>query len=225
MRFSAGDPRVNWKFPLAFGVAGASVAFLWASSRANAPPGPAPPPRPGPPATPPAPLPSPLCPPQGARVAVVGDSFAEGLGPHLAAHAKDCGTPFFLDDARGTSVTQWTGPRLDAALAFNPSVVLVSLGGNDFGRGDPLNVQSSIGKLAARVRASGARLLWIAPVSLPFPDKTQTRATWLATVGGDFYPSENDTYPRAADRIHLFPSGYRDWASKVWRWMSERVSR
>ena len=131
MRFSAGDPRVNWKFPLAFGVAGASVAFLWASSRANAPPGPAPPPRPGPPATPPAPLPSPLCPPQGARVAVVGDSFAEGLGPHLAAHAKDCGTPFFLDDARGTSVTQWTGPRLDAALAFNPSVVLVSLGGND----------------------------------------------------------------------------------------------
>ena len=161
------------------------------------------------------------CPAPGTRVLLVGDSYADGLKPHLAALAQDCAVPFAAATQVGSSATKWaTDAGLGALLASStPTVVLVSLGGNDFQR-DQASVQAAVTTLVGRLRNAGARVLWIAPLTLPFADKAGVRAMWKVVVGEDWLDGEKFEYPRATDKIHLYPSGYQDWAGKVWTWMS-----
>lgn len=166
------------------------------------------------------------CPPPGHRVALIGDSYADGLLPYIAEHAARCETKFYGDGHVGSSVLQWTGQSswLQEARAFHPTVVLVSLGGNDFQRGPVNDVHAAIEQLVARLRADVARVLWIEPLELPFADTSGIREAWRSAVGNDRYRSLEIDYPRAEDGVHLMPSGYEDWAGKIWRWMSTLVA-
>jgi lysophospholipase L1-like esterase len=159
-------------------------------------------------------------------VALVGDSYAAGMVPYMQALAEGCGTPYYGDGHVGSSVLQWVGDSewLTDLRAWQPTVVLISLGGNDFQRQPVSQVHAAIEQLVSTLRSDGALVLWVEPLSLPFADTSGIRDAWKAAVGrADSYPSLTFEYPRAQDGVHLMPSGYEDWAGKIWRWMSGRT--
>jgi hypothetical protein len=184
-----------------------------------------------PPVEPPAPGPQPPveppvvhdCPRSGEVVAFIGDSFAEGLVPHTRELAKGCGTPFIGDGRSGTSVVQWQHETwIGPTLAQNPSVVLISLGGNDFFK-DPETLRQAIDKLVDRIRAAGARPMWIEPHHLPMKEQSGVRQLWKDKMGADWFASWGLPYKKAGDNVHLFPSGYKAWAAEIWPWMSTKT--
>ena len=179
------------------------------------------------PTLPAAPMPPPgelACPPAGLSVALIGDSLAVGLGPPMARMAQACGTSFSVNAKVGTSVVQWVQDSwLQPVLDHNPSIVLVSLGANDFGRNDRDNVAASIRTLVGKVRAAKARLIWIEPLTMPFPDKIGVVEAWKAVVGDDWYPSYDLYIPRSPDHIHPTGAGYATFADKVWHFMANKV--
>lgn len=166
------------------------------------------------------------CPRADARVLLIGDSLGAGLGPHMARRAAACGTVFFHHGVVGSHVTEWAQnswlmPQLGRA---KPNIVIVSLGGNDFVRSDEANVSRGIARFVERVRASGARLLWISPPSMPFRDKIGVRQLWQQELAGemnvDWYPTETLTIPRSSDRVHPTIPGYDALSQTLWSWMS-----
>lgn len=199
------------------GITGLALALLLEKS----PPAVSPPaPGPQPPVEPPVAY---NCPKSGNVVAVIGDSFAEGLVPHMQAFAQSCGTPYIGDGRRGTSVVQWQRDDwIGSVLYQNPSVVLISLGGNDFSK-DPETLRRAIDKLVDRIRLSGARAMWIEPHRLPMEEQSGVRQLWKNKVGSDWFPSWDLPYEKAEDDMHLFPSGYRAWAAEIWPWMSTKT--
>ena len=171
----------------------------------------------------------PSCPPAGTRVLLIGDSLSHGLGPQMARVARECGTPFFHHGVVGSHVTQWAqdhwlNPQLQRA---QPTVVMVSLGGNDYQRTDPHNVRVAIPKFLDKVNAAGAELLWIGPPTFPFQDKIGVRDMWFQSLEGRndtaWYPTDKLTIPRGADRIHPTMQGNRDLSRTLWQWMSSTV--
>jgi len=156
---------------------------------------------------------------------LVGDAPSNGLQYRMAQLAAACGTPFSAKGVVGSHVTQWAddswlSPPMDAS---QPSVVLLSMGTNDFGRTDPANVATGIHTLASKIRARGARLLWIDPPVMPVADTVGVRAMWRAEVGSDWFNSEALAIPRGGDGIHPTVAGYKMFADAVWPWMATMV--
>lgn len=184
------------------------------------------------PAAPPLPpaSPRPGCPADNTRVLLVGDSLAAGLGPVMERLATACGTPFWHHGVVGSHATQWVHdewivPQLDRA---QPTVVLVSLGGNDFQRFDPDRVEVAIANLVAKIRKQGAQLLWISPPTMPFRDRIGARDMWKSALGGevhrDWYPTEKLTIPRVHDRVHPTAKGNHALSRILWQWTASATS-
>jgi len=184
------------------------------------------------PSGPPGPLPEPEpveppkvfdCPLEGSKVALIGDSFAEGLVPHMGSLARACGTLYIGDGRSGTSVMQWQYDSwIGPILHQKPTVVLISLAGNDFFK-NPTDLKAAINKLVDRIRGTGARALWIEPNRLPMNEVSGVRQLWKDKMGNDWFPSWDLPYRKAEDNIHLFPSGYKAWAGEIWPWMSTKT--
>ncbi len=158
---------------------------------------------------------------------MIGDSLAVGLAPHMTKLAAGCTTPFHEKGEVRISVTKavkdsWLLPAVQAA---NANVALVVLGGNDFMRNDPARVKSSIRQLISKLRAAGMRVLWVAPPTMPFPDKIGVRQMWMDALGGDWYDSEQLSIPRVpGDPLgHPTYQGAKSWAAHIWPWMATHI--
>jgi lysophospholipase L1-like esterase len=194
------------------------VTGLLKGSQEPLPPPPVPEPEP-----PPKPVPHYECPKKDSRVALIGDSYAEGLAPHMGSHARGCNVPYFADARRGTSVVQWQNESwIGQTLSQKPTVVLISLGGNDFFR-DPAALKGAIDKLVDRIRFSGAKPLWIEPNKLPLSEQSGVRQLWKNKMGRDWFASWDLPFEKAGDGIHLYPDGYKSWAEKIWPWASGKT--
>ena len=66
------------------------------------------------------------------------------------------------------------------------------------------------------------------PPVVDYPLREEELPMWvkyLAGLGGAvWYDSEQLDIKKGPDGVHLFPSGYRFWAEKIWPWMATRVS-
>jgi hypothetical protein len=142
------------------------------------------------------------------RVALIGDSYAVGLGPELAKLLPS----FKYEGVVGTNTSQWArhsvacGSCGDWLTSFKPDVVLVSLGVNDGLTPNAANYQT----IARALHGLGARVIWIEPpegVNAP-----ATRAA-IASLGVQAVPATRTTL--AADGLH--PRSYEAWAKEVAR--------
>lgn len=138
------------------------------------------------------------------RVALVGDSYAVGLGPELAKLFPD----FKYEGHVGNTTGQWAhhaqpcGECGNWLTAFKPDVVLVALGVND------ANPNTDDYQTIVRgLHGIGARVIWIEP---PAAVKTATRNV-IASLGVPTVPATNA--PLAADGLH--PKSYQPWAQEV----------
>ena len=140
------------------------------------------------------------------RVALIGDSYAVGLGPELANLFPD----FKYAGVVGTNTSQWAngsaacGTCGDWLAAFKPDVVLVSLGVNDGATPNPANYHT----IVRRLHGLGARVVWIEPPALV---RTAARGV-IASLGVPIIPGT--TTPLASgSRLH--PAAYGHWAEQI----------
>lgn len=151
-----------------------------------------------------APPPAPVRP---RKIALIGDSYAEGLGPELAKSLPN----FDYRSVRGSSPAQWVkgmSAQWQWLQALQPTVVLVSLGVNG---GAPSS--SDLHAIAQAVHGIGATTVWIEPpagvtamgVNPGNIDRT------IEALGVPFIPST--ATPIGADGLH--PASYSGWADEV----------
>lgn len=172
------------------------------------------------------------------RVLLIGDSMAQGLTPHLAALAKDRAVPFMGRSEVGTRIDQWTGARLDAALAAfgaSPTLVLVALGTNDFYAKEThetlaAHVTALAGKLSEIPRSDeyglGPDVLWIGPPLLQILDapydviEQALREGYTGTGVAGYFASQVLDLRMGPDRIHPTSAGFASWAAAIWNRLS-----
>jgi hypothetical protein len=142
------------------------------------------------------------------RVALIGDSLAAGLTAPMTALAKASGVPFQAEGHVGSTVAQWLAtPSWGAWVAgFQPSVVLVELGTNDYANPAPSLAQYR--QLAAKFPGA----VWVMPPVQPFNALTKVRAV-ISEIGVPVIPAMTGLQ-FGSDGIH--PANYAPWAQFIW---------
>lgn len=162
------------------------------------------------------------------RVLLVGDSMAEGLAGPFEKHAADSAVTFRSLYRRGSRIAGWSRDQQLAGTlqAYEPTVVLVSLGTNDAALEHPEAEKDELDLLIRTVsRAGSAAVVWLDPPSLPtLPREGIVRSMLDASeaareVGMYRYDPRPLSLPRATDQVHLTPSGYSSWAQAVWKFL------
>jgi hypothetical protein len=139
------------------------------------------------------------------RVALIGDSYAVGLGLELAKLLPD----FKYAGVKGTNTSQWAHHNLECGTcgdwltAFKPDVVLVSLGVNDGASPNLANYQT----IVRRLHGTGAKVVWIEP---PAAVKAPAARAVIASLGVPTIPA-----PVLPMANALHPQSYAEWAQKI----------
>ena len=146
--------------------------------------------------------------PTAQRVALIGDSYAAGLGPELAKLIPD----LHGEGHVGTNTSQWAhhtaacGGCGDWLTTFKPDVVLVSLGVNDGATPNAENYQTIVRGL----HGLGARVVWIEP---PASVNAPAVRAAIASLGVNTVPATR--VPLAGDKLHPAAGSYSKWAQEV----------
>lgn len=139
------------------------------------------------------------------RVALIGDSYAVGLGPELAKRFKD----FKYEGRVGISASGWMNCSTCAPWLpdFKPDVVLVSLGAND----GPSPNQADYQSIVRALHGIGATVEWVMP-----PAGLANRAAVRDVIGTLGVPVVPATHtPLGPDGVH--PVSYAPWAAEIAR--------
>lgn len=137
--------------------------------------------------------------PKAARIALIGDSYAVGLGPELKKLLPD----FESEGRVGAGTRSYVVPPWLAT--WKPALALVSLGVNDGQRPDRNNYVEIIRQLYA---AGVKQIVWIPP---PEGVRAPQLRELLGTLGVRVLPATNT--PLAGDGVH--PRSYGPWAREI----------
>jgi len=157
----------------------------------------------------------------------IGDSFTHAfLQQNLGPRFRAVGARYVVDATTSTYTTTWANdPVFDEWLAQRPSLVLVTLGANEFDIPLPALHAGAVARIAHKIAASGASCVWIAP-PMWTPDTGILQVIYEhcspcvyfdsdALLGG-LAPSE-----RKRDHIHPNERGGARWAGAFWDWLME----
>lgn len=136
------------------------------------------------------------------RIALIGDSYAVGLGPELAKLFPT----FRFEGHVGIGTSGWLACAACAAWlpTFRPTIVIVSLGVNDGSAPNGANYHAIVQAL----HGIGARVVWIEP---PAAVNAPAVRAAIASLGVATVPA-TDT-PLGPDGLH--PASYGPWAQAV----------
>lgn len=137
--------------------------------------------------------------PAPSRIALIGDSYAMGLGPELSKLINT----FKYEGRVGSGTYAWL--KLPAWLGgFRPDLVLVSLGVND----GPTPNAANYATIVRAIAALGARTVWIEP---PAAVPASAARAIIASLG--LLTVAATMTPLSADRLH--PISYVPWANEI----------
>jgi lysophospholipase L1-like esterase len=160
------------------------------------------------------------------RVALVGDSYAEGLGPILAKLAAAEGASFRFEGHVSTRGEQWAKGQAAAGHAapwledWGPTDILVSLGANDAGTSSDA-LRPFYTSLRDRFRAMGARVTWLHPPR--FSAAVSSAYGAIDSLGVDVFHTEDLNLPLRANHPTL--AGYSAWAQAIWHDLTGELAR
>lgn len=240
----AGKPPRPTSFWLIIGLAvGGAALWYWQRKKATTPAlmfahGPTGMPVPG---SLPAPAPKRAALPavKGARVLVIGDSLAVGMGPILEKALAARGSASYQNIARvGSNIHQWAdvaspdGAKLEAALSKKPTLVIISLGTNDEAARKPSNKPPfgptfdvakqrapAIKQLLARL--AGINVVWLGPPTFDpklWPMQRSFRDLLATSLGPNYFNSESLSIPRGGDNLHPTTAGHKLWVQAIMDW-------
>jgi lysophospholipase L1-like esterase len=153
----------------------------------------------------------------GRRVALVGDSYAVGLGPILAKLAAADGVAFRFEGHVSTRGEQWAKGQAEAGhgapwlQGWAPTHVLVSLGANDAGASRQA-LRPFYEALRDRFQAAGAQVVWLHPPR--FSPAVSSAYHAIDALGVDVFHTEQLDLPLVVN--HPTPTGYGTWARAIW---------
>lgn len=158
--------------------------------------------------------------PRGTVVLHVGDSFAGALGVPLGKRLKAAGLRSVLKFKTSSYIPTWAyGEELSRYVSnYNPDLVLVTLGANEFEIPDPNQRVTAIRRLIGKI---GQRpCIWISP------PRWKADTGLLEVIRANAAPCrflDSDTLvrelPRARDQIHPSEEGREIWADAVFTWL------
>lgn len=142
------------------------------------------------------------------RIALIGDSYAVGLGPELAKlihglkfeGVVGLGTADFANGRPPCPCAEWLA-------SFRPTLVLVSLGVNDGTAPNLADYQAIVRKL----HGLGARVVWIDPPAGVANRQAVRRA--IAALGVPTVPATQTAL--RGDGVHPAGAGYQTWAREI----------
>lgn len=158
--------------------------------------------------------------PRGSLVLHVGDSFAGALGVPLGRRFKAMGLRSVLEFRTSSYVPEWaSGTELAGYVArYNPDLVIVTLGANEFDLQHPEQRASAVKRL---VRELGGRpCVWVTP------PRWKRDSGILAVIHENVKPCrflDSDTVvhdlERKRDGIHPSDAARELWADAVLAWL------
>ncbi len=152
----------------------------------------------------------------GARILLVGDSLAVGLGVPMTKMASDFGASLSKGGIVGTTISDWDKSVMTQSDP-PPTLVLLSIGTNDMKMSSPAGEKQHLTSLLSKLGSGGADVVIIGPPTMPFPDRGVREM--LASSGASIFPSEALSIPRGPDGIHPTAKGYSGWAGAIWSWL------
>ena len=158
----------------------------------------------------------------GKTVLLVGDSMAEGLGPHLQRKVEAAGGRFIHGQERSSTIVWWHGSgRLRELLGkYRPDVVFIALGSNELFVKQPELRAPLIREMVAALGERPA--FWIGPPSWK-PDGGLLRVIDENFQPRHFYDSAGLKVSRAPDGKHPTAQGFQSWTELVWSWYTRAL--
>jgi hypothetical protein len=201
----------------------ASAAFTAVASAASAS-APADPPRIAAASASPAPVAPPPVLPDGLRVLLIGDSFAEALGSGMRQVKDDFHVKVIARGEHSTFIPQWAGIKFGVPLILlqeKPDVVVIALGGNELAMADPSIRTPDIEKIVGFM--GGIPCVW---VGTPSFGKENDLPAIIRKHSSPcrFYDSNalSPNLPRGSDKIHPTSDGQKMWAGQVLSWLASQ---
>lgn len=161
----------------------------------------------------------------GTRVALIGDSHMEALGPRLRQllPAELGATVVRTEARRGWSAKRYRQTAAIPALAAGADVVVIELGGNDASSG--IGPEEHARDVATLVRAAApAQVVWVGPGVTLRPELEAYRAPIreaqrqvVPALGGAWIDGQPLTRAQdlRSDRVHYTGPGYARWAAAL----------
>jgi hypothetical protein len=159
---------------------------------------------------------------RGARMLVIGDATAKGLGPALRQLAQEEGVLLAAGGRPGSTIADWAKEKwLEEHLgSFPATIAVISLGLSDLAP-DAHDVRPSLAVIARTLRTArppGVPSVWVLPPK-PRADTEVLRAA-LGQFGAECFPSDALVLPRGQDGVLPTAIGYAGWAGAIWRWLA-----
>jgi lysophospholipase L1-like esterase len=160
------------------------------------------------------------------RLLLLGDSMAEGLGPHLKALATEQGIPYVGAGVSGSTIPDWTTSHwLEGTLdTFAPTLVVIVLGTNDaFSNYTPEQSADHARMLLGKIPLE-SEVVWIGPPLLPetyagrHPNPALVDSIEKQTP--QWFDSSEWVIPRGPDDLHPTAHGYAGWAGAIWGYLT-----
>jgi hypothetical protein len=155
----------------------------------------------------------------------VGDSFVDAyFKQNLAPRFRAAGAKYVVRATTATYTTTWaTDPAFADLLTRRPSLVILTLGANEFDIASPERHSWAVEAIARKVARSGAACVWTSP-------PMWTRDTGIVAVIHDhcapclFFDSDAvlgglSPDERRGDHIHPNHRGGARWAEAFWDWL------
>lgn len=164
--------------------------------------------------------------PRGAKILVIGDSFAQSLGVGLKTFEKELDVKFVLQGEQATYIPEWAGSKRDVKgllRAHKPDLVVISLGGNELAMIDPSVRGPRVKELVGHMGATPC--VWVAPALWGNKQTGLLEVIQQNSSPCRHFDSNKLTpdLPRGGDKIHPNPEGQRKWAAGLVDWI--RVER
>jgi hypothetical protein len=163
--------------------------------------------------------------PHAAWVLHVGDSFVDAsLKQNLVGFVHAAGTRYIVRSTTASYTTTWAySVELDRMLASRPSLVIVTLGANEFDIPVPGQHAKPVEIIARKIARSGAACVWTSP-PMWRPDTGIVQVIRDHCAPCLFFDSDAilgglSRAERTSDHIHPNRRGGARWAEALWGWI------
>lgn len=163
--------------------------------------------------------------PRGTWVLHIGDSFVHAsFQQNLRPRFEGAQTTYVVDATTATYTTTWAfDPELDRWLARRPSLVLVTLGANEFDMPVPSEHAGAVEKLVRKIAAASTSCVWITPPAWKkdsgILQVIHDHASPCLFFDSDAALGGLSAAERQPDRIHPNKRGGARWTAAFWDWL------
>ncbi len=160
--------------------------------------------------------------PEGTKILIIGDSFAEALGVGLKAKEGEYHVKATLRGEKATFIPQWAGPNRGVPLMLKqvqPTLVVIALGGNELAMTDPSVRGPKVKQLVGFM--GSIPCVWVSPPLWGNKDNGLLEIIRQNSSPCRYFDSNvlSPNLPRGSDKIHPNADGQKIWAKYVLDWL------